>query len=124
MLEAQPPALLAPEGGPGKIERKNELFEPTSLDRDKEIDNLKAQARRSAYAARSRNRTCEKYEAELNVISRRRKQDRTKLNAEIDQLRLRNSELDQAVPGKWKWKCRRERAELGRERTRLDRMPD
>ena len=44
-----------------------------------------------------------------------------KLNAEIEQLRMRNAELDEAVR-EMEMEMSRERAELARERTRLDRL--
>jgi pSer/pThr/pTyr-binding forkhead associated (FHA) protein len=61
------------------------------------------------------------YEAELNAFRRQLEGDRQKLNEEIEQLRSRNLELDQATRD-MELELSRERAELARERQRLERL--
>ncbi len=61
------------------------------------------------------------YEAELNEFRRQLEGDRKKLNEEIEQLRTRNVELDEATR-EMELELSRERAELARERQRLDRL--
>lgn len=61
------------------------------------------------------------FEAELTRERQQLEKDKAKLNAEIDQLRLRNQELDEATR-EMEMELSRERAELARERQRLDRM--
>ena len=63
----------------------------------------------------------ESYEAELNRFRQQLEADRKKLAAELEQVRLRNQELDDAMR-EMEMEQSRERAELARERTRLDRM--
>jgi exonuclease SbcC len=66
-------------------------------------------------------RDIQSYEAELNGIQRQLEHDRQKLNQEIDQMRVRNDELDQATR-EMELEMSRERAELARERQRLERL--
>jgi len=61
------------------------------------------------------------YEAELNDFQRQLENDRKKLNTEIEQLRARNVEMDEATR-EMELELSRERAELARERQRLDRL--
>lgn len=63
------------------------------------------------------------YEAELNRYRKQLAEDRAKLNAEIEQLRMRNEEQDEAMR-EMEMELSRERAEIARERSRLDRMRD
>lgn len=63
------------------------------------------------------------YEAELNRFRKELEQDRTRLNKEIESLRFRNQELDEATR-EMEMELSRERAEMARERIRLDRLRD
>jgi pSer/pThr/pTyr-binding forkhead associated (FHA) protein len=63
----------------------------------------------------------DRYEADLNKFRRQVEADRLKLNREIDAVRLRNTELDEATR-EMEMELSRERAELARERMRLDRL--
>jgi pSer/pThr/pTyr-binding forkhead associated (FHA) protein len=65
----------------------------------------------------------ESYETELNEFRRQLEVDRSKMVKEIEQLRLRNEDLDEARR-EMEMELSRERAELSRERIRLDRMRD
>lgn len=60
-------------------------------------------------------------EAELNRERQRIHAERAKLNKEIESLRVRNTELDEATR-ELEMELSRERAEMARERIRLDRM--
>ncbi len=61
------------------------------------------------------------YEAELNNFRRQIEADRLALNDEIEQLRLRNAELDEAAR-EAELQLSRERAQLARERVELNRI--
>lgn len=63
----------------------------------------------------------ERYEAELNEFRRQLETDRGKLNKEVEMLRERNKELDEAVR-EMEMEMSKERAELARERMRLERV--
>ncbi len=65
----------------------------------------------------------ESYETELNEFRRQLETDRSRMVQEIEQLRLRNQDLDEARR-EMEMELSRERAELARERMRLDRMRD
>jgi pSer/pThr/pTyr-binding forkhead associated (FHA) protein len=65
----------------------------------------------------------ESYEAELNRFRKELEADRARLNKEIESLRQRNHELDDATR-ELEMELSRERAEMARERIRLDRMRD
>lgn len=65
----------------------------------------------------------ESYEAELNRFRKELEADRTRLNKEIESLRQRNCELDDATR-ELEMELSRERAEMARERIRLDRLRD
>jgi hypothetical protein len=71
--------------------------------------------------ARAENMDLESYETELNQFRQQLESDRAKLNKEFEQLRLRNAELDEATR-EMEMAMSKERAELGRERIRLDRL--
>ncbi|HYV36488.1 MAG TPA: FHA domain-containing protein [Gemmataceae bacterium] len=68
-------------------------------------------------------RDIDTYETELNNIQRQLEVDRHTLNKEIEQLRARNKELDEATR-EMELEMSRERAELARERQRVDRLRD
>jgi chromosome segregation ATPase len=63
------------------------------------------------------------YEAELTEFRRQLESDRQKFNKEVEQLRARNKELDEATR-ELELEMSRERAELARERQRLERLRD
>src|SRR5262249_15867307 len=63
----------------------------------------------------------ETYENELNQYRKQIDSDRTRLNNELDQLRQKNAERDEATR-EMAMELSRERAELARERIRLDRL--
>ncbi len=63
----------------------------------------------------------ESYETELNRYRQQLEADRAKLNQEIQALRTRNAELDEATR-EMEMELSRERAEMARERIRLDRL--
>jgi chromosome segregation ATPase len=63
----------------------------------------------------------ETYEAELNKFRRQLEADRKKLNHELEQMRVRNEELDQATR-EMELEMSRDRADLARERQRLERL--
>ncbi len=63
----------------------------------------------------------ESFEAELHQERQHLEAERAKFNKEIDQLRLRNAELDEATR-EMEMEMSKERAELARERIRLDRL--
>lgn len=63
----------------------------------------------------------ESYEAELNRFRQQLEADRAGLNKEMDTVRARNAELDEAIR-EMEMEMSRERAEMARERTRLERM--
>ena len=61
------------------------------------------------------------FEAELHKERQQLEGDRAKLQKEIEQLRVRNAELDDATR-EMEMEMSKERAEFGRERTRLERL--
>jgi DNA repair exonuclease SbcCD ATPase subunit len=63
----------------------------------------------------------ESFEAELNRYRQQLEADRQKVNAELQHLRTRNEELDEATR-EMEMEFSRERAELARERTKLERL--
>ncbi|MEI7683487.1 MAG: FHA domain-containing protein [Planctomycetota bacterium] len=63
----------------------------------------------------------ESYEADLNRFRKELESDRGRLNKEIESLRQRNQELDEATR-ELEMELSRERAEMARERIRLDRI--
>lgn len=63
----------------------------------------------------------ESFEAELNQFRQQLEADRAKLQEEWEQIRMRNEELDEATRD-MEMQMSRERAELARERTRVDRL--
>ncbi len=65
----------------------------------------------------------ESYEAELNRFRHQLEKDRAALNKEMETVRARNAELDEAIR-EMEMEMSRERAEMARERTRLERMRD
>jgi pSer/pThr/pTyr-binding forkhead associated (FHA) protein len=76
---------------------------------------------RSQPARQPVERDIDTYESELNGIQRQLEADRSKLTREIEQMRARNLELDEATR-EMELEMSRERAELARERQRLDRL--
>jgi chromosome segregation ATPase len=87
-----------------------------------ELDALVVELRASAAPrpARSANEL-ERYESELNQERQELERDRTKFTTELEQLRVRNQELDEATR-EMEMEMSRERAELARERIRMERM--
>ena len=67
------------------------------------------------------NPDLDQFEAELNVYRQQLEADRQKLDEEMEQIKTRNQELDDATR-EMEMDFSRERAELARERTRLERL--
>lgn len=89
-------------------------------ERDKQFSELQRRLERTGTAA-SEAVDLETYEAELNRYRQLLDTDRARLTGEMDQLRQRNVELDEATR-EMEMGMSRERAELGRERMRLERL--
>jgi pSer/pThr/pTyr-binding forkhead associated (FHA) protein len=88
-----------------RLEEKNRLVEELSV---------KAQGPKT-------ENDLERYETELNDLRRQLETDRKKLNNEVEMLRDRNKELDEAIR-EMEMEMSKERADLGRERIRLERV--
>jgi DNA repair exonuclease SbcCD ATPase subunit len=87
-------------------------------ERDALLEELQGQP-----ATLAANRDSAAYEAELTEFRRQLEGDRQKFNKEVEQLRARNKELDEATR-EMELEMSRERAELARERQRLERLRD
>jgi chromosome segregation ATPase len=88
-----------------------------------EKDALLAQLKdRPATAPRTAS-DLETYEAELNQFRLQLEEDRRRLNEELEHVRVRNQELDEANR-EMELELSRERVDLARERTRLERVRD
>jgi pSer/pThr/pTyr-binding forkhead associated (FHA) protein len=119
LLEVQETASK-PAANSEEIDLLNQMLR----DKEEQIAQLQMQLQKQpAKPERGapRETDLEAYEAELNKDRQQLEKDRAKLNAEIDQLRFRNAELDEAVR-EMEMEMSRERAELARERMRLDRL--
>jgi chromosome segregation ATPase len=106
---------------PSELEKlRNEVERLGQQLRDK--DGLIERLRRNGSTdADKRIADVESYETELNQFRQQLQAERDKLTEEIQQLRARNTELDQATR-EMEMEMSRERAELARERTRLERL--
>jgi pSer/pThr/pTyr-binding forkhead associated (FHA) protein len=111
------------------VKGENDLLRQLLREKDSVVQELKQQlealsGQAPVHAAPlAENVDLESFEAELNRYRQQLESDRAKLNQEIEQLRLRNVELDEATR-ETEMEMSKERAELARERTRLDRLRD
>jgi chromosome segregation ATPase len=109
------------------LKGENELFRQLLEEKDGLVQDLKHQVEElknrpeAKPAAVPQDMDLESFETELNQYRQQLEVDRAKLNKEIEQLRFRNAELDEATR-EMEMEMSKERAELARERTRLDRM--
>jgi pSer/pThr/pTyr-binding forkhead associated (FHA) protein len=96
---------------------ENELLKKLLEEKNLAMDLL---VQKTKVAPKSEN-DLERYETELNEFRRQLETDRAKFNAEVEMLRDRNKELDEAIR-EMEMEMSKERAELGRERMRLERV--
>ena len=115
-LAGTPQADPDTESGQAEIEALRQQLE----ERDALIEEIRA-ARPEAPVASLAGVSDRDYEAELTEYRRELEADREKLNEEIQHLRARNAELDEAAR-EAELQLSRERAQLARERVQLDRM--
>ncbi len=95
-----------------RIRGENDLLKQTLQDKETAVPQSAEQAN-----------DLESYESELNELRRQLETDRSKMVKEIEQMRQRNEDLDEARR-EMEMELSRERAELARERIRLDRVRD
>jgi chromosome segregation ATPase len=108
------------EAGP-EIENSNHSAEVILLRRQLQEKDALLEALRRQPAQQPMDN--DSYEAELTEFRRQLEADRQKFNKEVEQLRARNKELDEATR-ELELEMSRERAELARERQRLERLRD
>jgi pSer/pThr/pTyr-binding forkhead associated (FHA) protein len=119
-LLATAPAGEASEPELEPLRAENDLLKQLLAEKDTLVAELEAKA--APRPAKSANEL-ERYEGELNAFHQQLEADRAKLLKEIEQLQVRNQELDDATR-EMEMEMSRERAELGRERIRMERMRD
>jgi FHA domain len=107
-------AKLAP------LKAENELLKQLLAEKDSLVEELREKAEPKSAKSASE---LEQYEAELNEYRLQMETDRGTLTQELEQLRVRNQELDDATR-EMEMEMSRERAEMGRERIRVERMRD
>jgi pSer/pThr/pTyr-binding forkhead associated (FHA) protein len=109
---AAPPAETEAPTSSAEVERLRKLV----AQREAEIREMNRQTEEAMGRTETRF-----VEAQLSEYRRQLENDRQKLSREIEQVRVRNQELDEATR-ELELEMSRERAELGRERQRLERL--
>ncbi len=95
--------------------------ETTKLRSENQLLKKLLEEQKQAPAPAKNEADLEQYETELNELRRQLEGDRNTLNKEVEMLRDRNKELDEAIR-EMEMEMSKERAELGRERMRLERV--
>jgi hypothetical protein len=114
----------AGDAAAGELRQENELLRQLLHEKDALFEEMKEKVVAASAPKVARGASdLENYEAELNQYRQQLEADRTKFNKEIEQLRVRNQELDEATR-EMELELSRERAEMARERQRLDRLRD
>ena len=103
-------------GSAPPLQAENDLLKKLLEDKNRILDELNKKPQQ----AKTEN-DLERYEAELNDLRRQLDTDRKKLSKEVDMLRDRNKELDEAIR-EMEMEMSKERADLARERIRLERV--
>ena len=107
-----------------ELRQENELLRQLLHEKDALFDEMKQKVVNASTHKQARGASdLETYEAELNQYRQQLEADRAKFSKEIEQLRVRNQELDEATR-EMELEMSRERAEMARERQRLDRLRD
>jgi pSer/pThr/pTyr-binding forkhead associated (FHA) protein len=110
--------LEKPEGGGGdSLRAENALLKQLLEEKNRFLEELSIKSQQVPKTATD----LERYETELNDLRRELETDRTKLNTEVEMLRDRNKELDEAIR-EMEMEMSKERADLARERMRLERV--
>jgi pSer/pThr/pTyr-binding forkhead associated (FHA) protein len=104
-------------GSAPPLQAENDLLKKLLEDKNRMIEELN---KKPAHGPKTEN-DLERYEAELNDLRRQLETDRKKLSKEVDMLRDRNKELDEAIR-EMEMEMSKERADLARERIRLERV--
>jgi len=113
-------SLGASEARLAPLQAENDLLKQLLAEKDSLVEELREKA--APKPAKSASEL-ERYEAELNEYRLQMEADQGKLTRELEQLRVRNQELDDATR-EMEMEMSRERAEMGRERIRVERMRD
>src|SRR5262249_4146741 len=103
-----------------QLRGENELLQQLLAEKDNEL-SLARQQNANSIANLPAVEDVDSYEAELVQFRRQLEMDRETLNRELEAVRVRNEELEDATRDV-EMELSRERAEIARERIRLDRM--